>query len=204
NFQANSIEVSFGVYHDRYSAAQKILEQEQIDIFILDDGKQHLKLEKDFDLTLINASETGFYREFDWNSDHCIKIYTKVDEAWQKQNPEKFSIRFNLSLNKILDTTKVVGVFTGIADHKSLIKMIKNLIQEKYPGLINKPLTEWVFPDHHFFDLDEVTEVSSLGINLITTRKDLARIPKGFHDKFIVADLSLETNPENLFDRILG
>jgi tetraacyldisaccharide 4'-kinase len=50
--------VLVGVNPDRYEGGQAVLrEQPDVDVFVLDDGFQHRKLARDFDLVLVNAAE---------------------------------------------------------------------------------------------------------------------------------------------------
>lgn len=49
--------VMIGVGADRFSSAKEILSKSSCDLFILDDGFQHWKLKRDFDLVCIDASD---------------------------------------------------------------------------------------------------------------------------------------------------
>ncbi len=49
--------VSFGVGKDRYLQGRKLESQQPIDIFLLDDGFQHLQLARDLDMVLLDASQ---------------------------------------------------------------------------------------------------------------------------------------------------
>src|ERR1700759_4436580 len=48
--------VLFGVGPDRYAQGHQLESQHQIDVFVLDDGFQHLQLARDFDLVLLDLS----------------------------------------------------------------------------------------------------------------------------------------------------
>ena len=48
--------VSFGVGKDRFAEGRRIEAQQPVDIFILDDGFQHLQLARDLDILLLDAS----------------------------------------------------------------------------------------------------------------------------------------------------
>jgi tetraacyldisaccharide 4'-kinase len=48
--------VAFGVGKDRYAEGRRIESQQPLDVFILDDGFQHLQLARDLDILLIDAS----------------------------------------------------------------------------------------------------------------------------------------------------
>jgi tetraacyldisaccharide 4'-kinase len=50
--------VSFGVGKDRFAEGRRIEAQQPVDIFLLDDGFQHLRLARDLDILLIDASRS--------------------------------------------------------------------------------------------------------------------------------------------------
>jgi tetraacyldisaccharide 4'-kinase len=49
---------SFGVGKDRFAEGQRLESREPIDVFLLDDGFQHLKLARDLDILLMDASRS--------------------------------------------------------------------------------------------------------------------------------------------------
>ncbi len=48
--------VAFGVGKDRFAEGQRIEAQQPVDIFLLDDGYQHLQLARDLDILLVDSS----------------------------------------------------------------------------------------------------------------------------------------------------
>jgi len=50
--------VSFGVGKDRHAEGQRLESREPIDVFLLDDGFQHLKLARNLDILLMDASRS--------------------------------------------------------------------------------------------------------------------------------------------------
>jgi tetraacyldisaccharide 4'-kinase len=48
--------VSFGVGKDRFAEGQRLEAQQSIDVFLLDDGFQHLQVARDLDILLVDAS----------------------------------------------------------------------------------------------------------------------------------------------------
>lgn len=48
--------VAFGVGKNRFAAGQRLEAQQPVDIFLLDDGFQHLQLARDLDILLVDAS----------------------------------------------------------------------------------------------------------------------------------------------------
>jgi tetraacyldisaccharide 4'-kinase len=50
--------ISFGVGKNRFAEGQRLESREPIDVFLLDDGFQHLKLARDLDILLMDASRS--------------------------------------------------------------------------------------------------------------------------------------------------
>lgn len=197
-FREAGLDITVSIDPNRHRAGIETLKQKEIDVFILDDGRQHIALERDIDIILKNQNESGFYREFPWNESQAdFLIHTKVDDDWLSQNKDKYSASFNLSLTKNLNYENGIGVFTAIADPSSLEKMIKELIKKDTNNKVNTELKIISFSDHHSFSIDEVTQALSVGITLITTKKDLVKIPKALRDDFVVARLELEFMPKD-------
>jgi len=49
--------VSFGVGKDRFAEGQRLASQQSVDVFLLDDGFQHLRLARDLDILLLDSSQ---------------------------------------------------------------------------------------------------------------------------------------------------
>jgi tetraacyldisaccharide 4'-kinase len=49
--------VSFGVGQDRFAEGQRLASQQPVDVFLLDDGFQHLRLARDLDILLLDSSQ---------------------------------------------------------------------------------------------------------------------------------------------------
>ena len=184
---------------NRYRGGTTAHQQEKVDVFILDDGLQHIQLNRDLEIILKNVNESGFYREFPWakaKADHLI--YTKVSQDWIRNNPEKKYAEFNLSLTKKLHPNSRLGVFTAVADPKTLVNNIQEYLAGQGHSTEKLSNIERIFyPDHHLFSLGEVKEVLALGINIICTRKDLVKIPQEYRDQFTEARIDVKFSPSN-------
>lgn len=193
------------IHPNRLRASQVVLlEYPDIDVFILDDGYQHLAVKPDLKILLKNVNESGFSREFAFNEKNAdFLIHTKVNPDWKKANPDKMALEYNLSLTKTLHNNTKIGIFTGIGDPRSFQSMVENYLKNQKFNLEKIEIESWFFPDHHFFSKNEVTQVLTLGINIITTRKDLTKIPSELQDRFNLANIELIPNPSNLFEQII-
>jgi tetraacyldisaccharide 4'-kinase len=190
--------ISMAIDSNRYAAAEKALQQNDIKLFILDDAQQHLKLEKDFRIILININESGYYREFPaiLDSADCL-IYSKVDNHWllQEENKNKIAIVYNIKLSKEIDKNKSVTAFAGLADTDYFFKLLEDNLKNLY---FYKKFNTIKFPDHHGYSIDEIEALVSLEENLICTAKDLVKIPFEYQKFFIVAKLELKIINEDI------
>lgn len=205
HFKAKNQGLIIAVHPSRLKASRQVLlEHPDIDVFILDDGYQHLAIEADLRILLKNINETGFSREFEFNKKNAdFTIYTKVNPAWRHKNPDKLALEYNLSLTNNLHNTNQIGIFTGIGDPRSFQSMVENYLNNQKFNLEKIEVKSWFFPDHHFFSENEVTQVLTLGINIITTRKDLTKIPCNLRGRFNVAHIELKSYPEDLFEKLI-
>ncbi|MBT6842707.1 MAG: tetraacyldisaccharide 4'-kinase [Candidatus Melainabacteria bacterium] len=188
---------------NRYRGGIKTSQKYPVDVFILDDGMQHLAIARDSEIVLKNTNESGFMREFPFAEAKADQlIYTKVSDEWiennqKAKNPKNF-VKFNLSLTKKLHPENSLGVFTGVADPNSVLRLIKKeLLGQGFQAKDLESIEQRFFPDHHYFSVGEVKEVLALGINIITTAKDLVKIPGEYQDQFVVAKLVLDFYPNS-------
>ncbi|MBU6196054.1 MAG: tetraacyldisaccharide 4'-kinase [Cyanobacteria bacterium REEB446] len=195
--QKNSM-ISMAIDSNRYAAAEKALQMINPNLFILDDAQQHLKLEKDFRIILININESGYYREFPaiLDSADCL-IYSKVDNHWllQEENKNKIAIVYNIKLSKEIDKNKSVTAFAGLADPDYFFKLLEDNLKNQY---FYKKFNTIKFPDHHGYSIDEIEALVSLEENLICTAKDFVKIPSEYQKFFIVAKLELKIINEDI------
>jgi tetraacyldisaccharide-1-P 4'-kinase len=107
-----------------------------------------------------------------------------------------------LALTKKLHDGADVGVFTGIADYITLTQMLESQINQQFKRNDAK-VKIFNYPDHHFFNLQEIREAINTGIGLITTEKDWTKIPEEFHSYFNLAKVKCDFQPQDLMAKIL-
>ncbi len=197
---------------NRFRAAMHALTLADYDVFILDDGMQHLALKRDLEIVLANIHETGFMREFHAALNRAdFLIHTKVDARWLAENPNTNNFYYQLKLLRAPDPALPVAVVTAIADPHSFVEQLSshlNGLAEHNPVnstvYSSSSIQLFSFPDHHYFSNSEVNKLKSLGMNLVCTLKDFVKIPKADQDSFIPVDLELQVCPSDLFARIAG
>ena len=177
---------------DRYRAGLLALEELKPDIFILDDGFQHLRLKRDLNLLLLDAAKpfangftlpAGFLRE---RPSACgradLIVYTRCAEtAVTDFFPDRPSIRTQHVLNGVapllggerlgLEALKGARVtaFSGIADPTAFFDLL-----ESCGVRLTATLS---FPDHTRYGEEELAAIrrlqeASRSTLLVTTEKD--------------------------------
>jgi len=192
-------QVLFGVGPDRFANGKQL--EPKVDLFLLDDGFQHLQLARDADILLMDASQplarqvmlpTGRLREpVTAMARADILVFTRVETVpgtsaavERFQNYPVFSAATRLlgfrriaSSNQTLPPAEIGAgpfyAFCGIGNPKAFFRDLQNW------GL---PLaSQCEFPDHHRYDQRDVSELCSAARQsgataLLTTEKDLQNL----------------------------
>jgi tetraacyldisaccharide 4'-kinase len=181
---------------DRYRAGLLAMKELNPDLFILDDGFQHLRLKRDLNLLLLDARRpfadgftlpAGFLRERPSACDRAdLIVYTRCAEsAGPDLFPLKPSIRTSHELGGLvpilggerlgLEALKGARVtaFSGIADPAAFFDLL-----ESSGVRLTATLS---FPDHARFGEEEVAairrlQVASRSTMLVTTEKDAVKL----------------------------
>ena len=180
---------------DRYRAAQLALREYSPDLFILDDGFQHLRLKRDLDILLVDATRpfangytipAGFLREpvaAAMRAD--LVVYTRCGADLPQLFPEKPCCWTSHRITSIMPLGggnrsgfeplqgARVSAFSGIASPASFFDLLEG------EGV---PLTATIsFPDHTSYGEDEIAaicrlKVASRSTLLVTTEKDAVKL----------------------------
>jgi|ERR1700722_10989226 len=217
--------VVFGVGKNRFAEGQRIESHQAIDIFLLDDGFQHLQLARDVDIVLIDASlpmtqvllPAGPMREsLSALTRAGIIIFSRTEntpgakEALQRlSNLPIFSASTRLVGFRRLDdegplqTVAELGsgpffVFCGIGNPEAFVRDLQRW------GIT--PAGHMFFADHHRYTLEGVQAIeqaaSRVGANgLLTTEKDSCNLKDVHFSAFpvFVSVIDLEISGETEF-----
>jgi tetraacyldisaccharide 4'-kinase len=188
--------VIFGVGKDRFTEGQRIESGEVIDIFLLDDGFQHLQLARDLDIVLMDASRpmaepllpVGSMREpLSALTRAGIIIFTRTEntagakEAIQRMsNLPVFAVATRLVGFRRFDcegSLQSVGelgsgpffAFCGVGNPEAFLRDLQRW------GIM--PVDHMFFPDHHRYTLGNVQAIEQAALrlgakSLLTTEKD--------------------------------
>jgi tetraacyldisaccharide 4'-kinase len=187
--------LTVSVAKDRYRAGLELLAQKPIDVFILDDGFQHRKLKRDFDLVLLGEEVPGWvlpcgpFREpkRSLKRADCFLI-TGASERWQgllqadgacrcfqgTLQPQGL-IGFEFDRWKeypltLLYRSKILAV-AGIARPAKFFETI-----HEWDGDIVEAME---FPDHHEYSAADWQQINRIARNvdlIVTTEKDILKL----------------------------
>ncbi len=195
---------------NRFDAAKTAIKDYQAEVLILDDGFQHIKLHRDFNLMLIDGNlkfgngkllPQGPLREplSEISRADCILIMNKrALDTNAKENCEKFAkeIEEKYSIKTIVCNFAPKGVFS-LQGSEELINTEKvyafaGIGQPKFffeylKNQGHEVLKKRIFEDHHLYTKDDIKniliEAKNLGATaIITTEKDAVKI-KALLDK---------------------
>lgn len=186
-----------GVSKNRGEAAAGLLDAAEIDVFVLDDGFQHRRIQRDVDLVLLGSDTAGWilpagpFREPRKNLRRAdFLLATAAHDAWEKIVPDQkreklytgtlrplVLVGFRAGHLKefpltLLYRSKVLTV-AGVADPRGLYRLV-----HEWEGEIVNTLE---FEDHHSYSTADWQEINRLARNvdlIITTEKDILKLQR--------------------------
>ena len=195
----------------RFEAIQKA-EKENYEFAILDDGLQDQSIKCDFNLVCFNTLNwkgngltipAGPLRE----SINNLKNYNHVflngnleNIDYLKNEIQKINSEIKIHLGKYepinlgeFNKTEKYFVFSGIGNHKTFIKMLRNY------GL--DILENIEFPDHYTYKSNDIEKIISkakkLNTKILTTEKDYLRLEKKYLEEIQYIKVELKIIDEN-------
>jgi tetraacyldisaccharide 4'-kinase len=222
--------VSFGIGGDRFEQGHRLESQEPIDVFVLDDGFQHLQLARDLNILLLDASRAlhgepllpaGRLREpLSGMSRANLILFTRTETMpGTREAIQKLS-----QLPVFAATTRLLGFRRSGGDIRLQSKdEIGSGPFFAFCGLGNpdaflRDLRNWglticgqkIFPDHYRYNARDVSAIKQAGKQtganvFVTTEKDAQNFPAlDFGDAPVyISVIDLEVSPEADFRNIL-
>ncbi len=188
---------------NRYAAGKWLEAQTKVDVFLLDDGYQHLKLHRDLNLLLLDGNDpigngrvlpSGILREpVEGISRADVVIGTRMATAvrdeiravlyfFRDSTPPLFFAHHEITNYRLLNAAAPlksfkqakVAAFSGIAQPE---RFFADLQQKSFQIVYNQ-----AFPDHHRYSPEDVAgflnrAVEQQATAIITTEKDAANLP---------------------------
>jgi tetraacyldisaccharide 4'-kinase len=222
--------VSFGVGKDRFAEGQRLASQQPVDVFLLDDGFQHLRLARDLDILLLDSSQqlggesllpAGSLREpISAMSRANLVVFTRTEttpgaiEAIGKLNqfPVFAAATRLLGFRRLggeiaLLSSSEIGkgpffAFCGLGNPEAFFRDLRNW------GLALAGQT--TYADHHRYSDAEVLEILAAGKQaganaLVTTEKDAQNLlwQNSSETPVYIAVIDLVVSPEADFRNAL-
>ena len=181
-----------GIGADRYEVGRRMEKELKPDVFLLDDGFQHFRLQRDRDIVLIDALDPlgggvfplGRLREpFSALARATAVVITRaegrhlgIERLIRRYNATAPIFRAGVVPQGELPTGPVAA-FCGIGQPRTFWRTLETLGIHAAPRL--------VFPDHHRYtagDLEEIVrQAAAAGAQaLVTTEKDMMNLPPGY------------------------
>jgi len=199
-------DVTIGIGADRFAVAQQIIEMEAPhppEVFLLDDGFQHLRLARDLDLVLLDAANpsalgallpAGPLREpLSALARADLVVLTRTESVGATKLLDAVR-HHNARAPVFRASTKLLGVFDAATHRPANLFMLKQQRVLGFCGIGNpdafwEDLRRWgfdlvgarAFPDHHRYTVDDFRALirRADGVRagaLLTTEKDLVNL----------------------------
>ena len=209
------------VCEDRSRGISQLLDYYSVNVIIMDDSFQHRKVNRDLDILMVSSNDKKRdYRLLPWGNlreplknitrANCV-IYSKTEnhktpvihsefQPFLKVNPINSSLfptlmKYNASnYQKSQTPDKPIFAFCGIAEPNSFINSAK-ILDLKVEG-------RKFFHDHQEYteaviqELSEQIKASSIS-HIVTTEKDMVKLPESFFSEFEVYIIKIEVVFEN-------
>jgi len=187
--------LTVGVGKNRYQTALELLRKQDIDVFIMDDGYQHRRLQRDIDLLLLGNDAGGRLlpagpfrepRRALRRADYFL--LTGAQDQWRSR---LHSFHWPRCFIGSLEAVGLIGFESGQWKEYPLSLLYRNKILTVTgiadPSAFYRMIGEWEgdvvdalqFPDHHFYSSQDWQRISRLGRNMdliITTEKDILKL----------------------------
>src|SRR5215475_7913731 len=197
------------VDHDRYAAGKWLEDRERISVFILDDGYQHMRLARDLNLLLIDASEPldqakmlpfGRLREPITAMRRAdAVIVTRSDQPFDRHAFEHAIGRFApadtpifYARHKMTELIRLdgAGAVSSADFARKRVAAVSGVARpDRFVADLERLGMEIAlrrdFDDHHRYTREELSEIvgrarEARAEAIITTEKDAANLPAGF------------------------
>jgi tetraacyldisaccharide 4'-kinase len=222
--------VSFGVGKNRFAEGQRLESQQSIDVFLLDDGFQHLQLARDLDILLMDASRplagesllpAGRLREpLAAMSRANLIVFTRAETASGTLDAIAKLNQYPVfaASTRLLGFRRFAGEITTLSANEMGAGPFFAFCGIGNPDAFFRDLRTWgiaacgqtVFPDHHRYTQRDIATLAQAGMRagakaFVTTEKDAQNL-EGIRFEEVplfVAVIDLVVTPEADFRIVL-
>jgi tetraacyldisaccharide 4'-kinase len=192
---------------DRFQSGQWFLKRGECDVFVLDDGFQHLQLERDCDIVIVTAS-SRFHRE----TSRALRDADVIIARGATVDPSSLSPGTLLMHASLEPTMVIVGeemrpmsylrhrsvvAFAGLADNKQFF----SLLEREGATIVQRR----DFRDHYSYSPDDLADLERLATAnealLVTTAKDWMKLRRS-SIAYIEVEMAID-DPDHLMQHVL-
>ncbi len=209
-----------GIGADRFAVGREIEARYKPAVFILDDGFQHRRLHRDFDLLVLDGLDPfgggallplGRLREpvEAARRAHAV-VVTRVVHAGGVERALRaagyggpiFTARmspqgwYDAGTNQPSEVPPRAGAFCGLGNPGSFWQSLRAL------GIA--PVFRRAFPDHHKYTAAELDAMLEDADALLTTEKDIANLPAGWRGRVLWLKIALEIDRGDELLELIG
>ena len=185
------------------------------DCIVMDDGFQNPTLQKDFSIIVINGEQgfgnkrvmpSGPLRESinrGLSRTNLVITIGEISESVKEKIPKHIPIiaaNFKIKEDYMMLKGQSVTAFAGIAYPEKFFNSLK-LVKAKIIDTIS-------YSDHHIYSEDDLLHLAEIANKnksiLVTTKKDMVRIPKNYRSLVKTIDGFIELDDEKLLLEILS
>jgi tetraacyldisaccharide 4'-kinase len=185
------------VCKDRLLAAQEILRQGDIDVFILDDGFQYRRVRRDADVVLLGNDASGWilpagpFREPPTSLARAdFLLLTGAEKEWSEST---HAWRDKLTFRATLTPVSLIGYQEGqwkeyrlsLLHHNKIIAVAGIAHAERFYRVLHDLESDVLdvleFPDHHHYSAADWQRINRVGRSadlIVTTEKDIIKLAR--------------------------
>ncbi len=205
---------------DRYEAGIQALKEGPVDIFLLDDGFQHRKLERNLDIVLLNADSPwgnglllpfGPMREPMEHLQRADALVLTGFTASQGQQALAGFLRKTFAPKPLFTCRhRLTGFRVGLHGEEIPLHELQTAPVTVFSGLANPrgflhslervgihPVKQCAFPDHYAYGMDDLNRLWESALkahahHIVTTEKDAVRLPGSFLSRVVTIQMELD------------
>ena len=220
-------DITVAVCEDRQTGIEKLISEINPDVILLDDAFQHRKVKAGFYVLLTAYDDLfaddyilpfGNLRESAMGKKRAnlvivTKCPTVLSEQEQEKVKRKLKVKVPVFFTSIAYDTEVFGIENNIKVSEIITKekvIVAGIAKPKYfIDYLNSGKDKvLIYPDHHNFSNQEITELNSLAQDktIVTTEKDFVRLNgKIKFDKLFYLPIKVNfLNSENEFQTLIS
>ena len=225
--KAKFTDITVAVCEDRQTGIEKLISEINPDVILLDDAFQHRKVKAGFYVLLTAYDDLfaddyilpfGNLRESAMGKKRAnlvivTKCPTVLSEQEQEKVKRKLKVKVPVFFTSIAYDTEVFGIENNIKVSEIITKekvIVAGIAKPKYfIDYLNSGKDKvLIYPDHHNFSNQEITELNSLAQDktIVTTEKDFVRLNgKIKFDKLFYLPIKVNfLNSENEFQTLIS